>query len=108
MSVTFNIVRSRPKIVLQLGAILLLPWAWAAFVMPLWASGVCAALWAVAFFLAVRLFVVPMFARHRAGDNSLSPEQIIDMRAPTTGMFAVDPQVIRGDLGSLHRGLRRW
>src|SRR5947199_311162 len=88
MSVTFNIVRSRPKIVLQLGAILLLPWIWAAFVMPLWASGVCAALWVVAFRFAVHLFVVPRFKRRRASDSSLTPEQIIDMRAPTTGMFS--------------------
>ncbi len=108
MSVTFNIVRSRPKIILQLGAILLLPWVWAAFVMPLWASGVCAALWVVAFRFAVHLFGVPRFKRRRASDSSLTPEQIIDMRAPTTGMFTIDPQTVRGDLDSLHSGLRRW
>src|SRR6266567_2708886 len=107
MSVTFNIVRSRPKIILQLGAILFLPWVWAAFVMPLWASGVCAALWLVAFRFAVHLFVVPRFKRHRAGDSSLTPEQIMEMRAPTTGMFTIDPQTVRGDLDSLHNGLRR-
>ncbi len=99
---------SRPKIILQLGAILLLPWVWAAFVMPLWASGVCAALWVVAFRFAVHLFVVPRFKRHRAGDSLLTPEQIMEMRAPTTGMFTIDPQTVRGDLDSLHNGLRRW
>ena len=108
MSVTFNVVRNRPKIVLQLGAILLLPWVWAAFVMPLWVSAVCAALWAVAFPFAIHLFVVPRFRRQRASDSSLTPEQLMEMRAPTTGMFAIDPQTVRGDLDSLHSGLRRW
>lgn len=108
MSVTFSIVRKRPKIILQLGAILLLPWGWAALVMPWWASAVAAALWAVAFMVAIRLFLVPRFARHRAGDSALTPEQIMTMRAPTTGMFAMDAQTIRGDLDSLHNGLRRW
>lgn len=104
---TVRIVRNSPAIVFKLGLILMLPWAWALFVMPLWASGVFGALWAAGLILATRLFVVPMFARQRAGDKSLTPEQIMKMRAPGLGTPILD-QDTRGDLGSLHNGLRRW
>jgi methyl-accepting chemotaxis protein len=108
MSVTASVIRHRPKIAFQLGGILLMPWAWAAFIMPLWASAVCAGLSVVAIFLAVRFFVVPAFTRRRAGDRSLRSEQIMKMRSPGPRLFGVDPQSIHGDLGSLHTGLRRW
>jgi hypothetical protein len=107
MPSTRGIVRNSPGIVLKLGAMLLLPWVWAVFVMPLWASGACAVLWVVALFAAIRLFVAPMYARQRTGDESLTAEEIIRMRARSRAMIVLDEDT-RGDLGSLHNGLRRW
>ena len=107
---TASIVRNSPGVVVKVGAILALPWIWAVFVMPLWASAVCGGLWALGIFAAIRLFVAPMFERRRAGDDkSLTSEQIIKMRAPppAPGVIVLD-QDTRGDLGSLHNGLRRW
>jgi methyl-accepting chemotaxis protein len=106
---TASVVRNSPSIVVKFGAILMLPWIWAVLVMPPWASAVCAGLWTVGLFAAIRLFVAPMFARRRAGEESLSPEQIMKMRAPSPGpgVIVLD-QDTRGDLGSLHNGLRRW
>ena len=103
-----SILRNRPRRVLQLGLILMLPWAWAAFVMPLWASGTCTALSAVALVLAIRFFVAPTSARKRSGDQSPSSEQILKMHAASPGESTLDPVTIRGDLGLLHSGLRRW
>ena len=106
---TLSIARKSPRMVFTLGSILLLPWAWAAFVMPLWALGVCGALWVVGLVAAVRLIVAPMFARRRAGDESLTSEQLMTMRAPPMpGVIPLDHQTIRGELRSLHNGLRRW
>lgn len=108
MASTASIIRNRPRMVLQLGLILMLPWAWAAFVIPLWASSTCGALWAVALLLAIRFFAAPTFARKRSDDKSLSSEQIMKMRASSPGESTLDPDTIRGDLGLLHSGLRRW
>ena len=105
---TVGIIRNSPGIVVKLGLILTLPWAWAVLVMPWWASGVFAVLWAAGLLLALRWFVVPMFTRRRVGDESLTSEQIMKMRAPSAGVIPLDHQTIRGDLGSLHNGLRRW
>jgi methyl-accepting chemotaxis protein len=106
---TGSIVRNSPGVVVKFGAILMLPWIWAVFVIPLWASAVCAGLWTVGVFAMIRLFVAPMFARQRAGDNLLSSDQIMKMRAPSPGPGAIVlDQDTRGDLGSLHNGLRRW
>jgi methyl-accepting chemotaxis protein len=106
---TARIVRNSPGVVVKLGAILMLPWIWAVFLMPLWASAVCAGLWALGVVAAIRLFVAPMFTRQRAGDRSLSSEEIMKMRAPSPGpgVIVLD-QDTRGDLGSLHNGLQRW
>ncbi len=104
---TVSILRNSPSFVFKLGAILMLPWAWAVFVMPPWAAAVCGALWAAGLLAAIRWFVAPMFARQRAGEKSLTAEQIIKMRAPSPSAIVLD-QDTRGDLGSLHNGLRRW
>src|SRR5690242_12424585 len=106
---TASIVRNNPGTVVKLGAILMLPWVWAVFVLPFWASAVCGAMWGIGVFAAIRLFVAPMFARRRAGDESLTSEEIIKMRAPAPapGVILLD-QDTRGDLGSLRNGLRRW
>ena len=108
MSLTARVIRRRPAIVFQLGAIMLVPWAWAAFVMPSWAFAVCGGLTVVAVFLAVRFLVAPTFARRRAGDESLQSEQIMKMRSSDAPMLPLDLRSIHGDLGSLHTGLRRW
>jgi methyl-accepting chemotaxis protein len=108
MSLTASVIRRRPAIVFQLGAIMLVPWVWAVFVMPPWASAVCGALTVVAVFLTIRFFVAPTFARRRAGDESLRAEQIMKMRSSDAPMLPLDLQSIHGDLGSLHTGLRRW
>ena len=106
---TASILRNSPGIAVKLGAILMLPWIWAVLVMPLWASAACAALWAGTLFASIRLLIAPMFARQRAGEKSFSSDEIMKMRSP-----ASPPEVIvldqdtRGDLGSLHNGLRRW
>src|SRR5262249_29517990 len=105
---TVSIARRNPGIVVKLGLILMLPWGWAAFFMPWWVSGACAALSVAGLLLAVRVFVAPMFARHRAGDESLTSEQIMAMRNPNSAIIPLDHQTIQGDLGSLHTGLRRW
>src|SRR5437764_2794059 len=105
---TVSLVRKSPRMVFTLGSILLLPWAWAALVMPLWALGVCGVLWLVSLLAVLRLIVAPMFARRRAGDESLTSEQLITMRASIPGVIPLDHQTIRGELGSMHSGLRRW
>ncbi len=104
---TASILRNSPGIAVKLGAILMLPWIWAVTVMPLWAAGVCALLWTGALFASIRFFVAPTFARQRAGE-SLPSEEIMKMRAPPAPGVIVLDQDTRGDLGSLHNGLRRW
>jgi methyl-accepting chemotaxis protein len=108
MSLTTSVIRHRPTIVFQLGVIMLVPWAWAAFIMPSWASAVCGGLTIIGVFLAVRFLVAPTFARRRAGDESLRSEEIVKMRSSDPSVVAVDLQTIHGDLGSLHTGLSRW
>lgn len=103
-----SVLRNRPRMMLQLGLILMLPWAWAAFVLPWWASCTCAALSAVALLLAIRFFVAPSPARKRSGDQSPSSKQITKGPATSPGESTLDPITIRGDLGLLHSGLRRW
>ena len=108
MASTASIIRNRPTMVLQLGLILMLPWAWAAFVMPWWASGTCGALWAAALLLAVRLFAAATPARKRSGDKLPPSKPGTATREANPGESALDPVTIRGDLGLLHSGLRRW
>ena len=104
-------LRRNPKIALQTSAIMLLPWAWAAFLLPWWASAVCGALALAAVFLIFGFLVVPTLARARrsgSGKASLRPEQLVEMRSTDMHLGPIDPQTIRGDLGVLHTGLRRW
>lgn len=109
MSVIAGVLRKRAVILVQLGLVLLLPWVWAAFVMPLWAFAVCGGLWVLAFLLGFRYFVTPMLTRRRASDDaSLSPEQIMEMRAPNLGKLSMEIQALQGELGSLHGKLGRW
>jgi methyl-accepting chemotaxis protein len=104
---TASIIRNSPSIVIKLGAILMLPWIWAVLVLPIWASALCGVLWAIGLFAGIRHFVAPMFARQRSGEKSLSSDQIMKMRTPAPSVIVLD-QDTRGDLGSLHNGLRRW
>jgi methyl-accepting chemotaxis protein len=108
MSLIVSVFRHRPAVLLQLGAIMLVPWAWAAFVMPPWASALCSGLTVAAVFLAVHFLVAPAFTRRRAGDESLGYEQIVKMRSSDSSMLPIDLQSIHGDLGLLHTGLHRW
>src|SRR5437764_15140953 len=97
---TVSLVRKSPRMVFTLGSILLLPWAWAAFVMPLWALGLCGALRVVGLVAAVRLIVAPMFARRRAREESLTSEQLMTMRAPPMpGVIRLAHQTRPGELG---------
>jgi methyl-accepting chemotaxis protein len=105
---TVSIFRISKGLVLKLCLLLMLPWAWAVFILPWWASAVCTMLWLAGSMVAIRLFVAPMFARHRASDESLTSEQIMAMRAPSSAVIPLDEQTVQGDLGSLHNGLRRW
>jgi hypothetical protein len=107
MSLTTSVIRRRPLIVLQMGVILLAPWAWAAFAMPMWMAAVCGGLTVVATFVAIRLFVAPAWARRRASDRALESEQLLQMRSASLGVATLDPRSIQGDLGSLHTGLRK-
>jgi methyl-accepting chemotaxis protein len=108
MASTLRIIRKSPGSVFKLGLILMLPWMWAAFVMPWWASVICVALSLAALLLGVRVLLAPMFKRRRTSDRSLSTEQIIAMRTQSSAMLPLDHQTVKGELGLLHKGLRRW
>jgi methyl-accepting chemotaxis protein len=104
-----SIYANRPWLLAQLGVVLLLPWGWAVFVMPPWVSAVCAGLLLPAFLMGIRYLIAPIFARRRAiDDESLSPDQVFDMRAQNLGKMGLDPQTLRGDLGALHGTLGKW
>ena len=109
MSVIAGVLRNRAAILVQLGLVLILPWAWAAYVLPLWAIAVCGGLTVFAFLLGFRFFVTPTLTRQRAGDRAeLTPEQIVAMRAPNLGKIHVEVQALQGELGALHGKLGRW
>ena len=106
MSIIAGVLRNRPSVLLRLGLILLLPWIWAVYLMPMWASALCGGLWLIAFFLGARTFVAPMFARRRAGDNlALSPDQMIKMRGPEAGF---NIETFQGEMGLFHGQLGKW
>src|SRR5215472_10761417 len=58
--------------------------------------------------MGVRVLLAPMFKRRRASDKSLSTEQIMAMRTQKSAMLPLDHPTVKGELGLLHKGLRRW
>jgi hypothetical protein len=103
-----TVIRNRPSVLARLGLLLLLPWLWAAFVLPLWALAVCGGLWLIAFFMGFRYFVAPMFARRRSGDENLSAEQIMKLRAADSVKPKLDINTITGELGLFQSQLNKW
>jgi len=108
MSLTARVIRRRPVIVLRLGVIMLVPWAWAAFVMPWWASAVCGGLTVGAVLLAIRFVAAPTAARRRARGAPARSKQGMKKQSLDAPVLPLDLESIHGDLGSLHTGLRRW
>jgi len=109
MSAITGVVRNRPWVLGRLGLLLLLPWIWAAFVVPLWVIAVCGGLWVLAFLLGFRYFVTPMFTRRRANDDLAVPvDEIIKMRTAASPKPGLDINSIQGELGGFHKSLGKW
>jgi methyl-accepting chemotaxis protein len=107
-SVIASVLRNRPAVVVRLALLLLLPWAWTAYFLPLWALCVCGGLSLIAFFAGFRSFVIPMFARRRSDDPKLSLEQLVKMRAPSLRQPDLDIKTITGELSQFRTQLNRW
>ncbi|HET7765442.1 MAG TPA: hypothetical protein VFK92_10185 [Burkholderiales bacterium] len=109
-SVFASVLRNRPFVLARLGLMLLLPWAWIAFVvpMPVWALALCGGFWALAFSMGVRFFVTPMFARRRSDDPKLSVDQVVKLRAGNPGRPGLDIRTITGELSQFQTQLNKW
>jgi hypothetical protein len=109
-SVFASVLRNRPLVLARLGLLLVLPWAWVAFVFPLpsWALALCAALSALSFALGVSFFVTPTFARRRSDDPKLSVDQVVRLRAGDRREPALDIRTITGELSQFQTQLNKW
>ena len=109
-SVFASVLRNRPFVLARLGLMLLLPWAWIAFVVPVpvWALALCGSFWALAFSMGVRFFVTPMFARRRSDDPKLSVDQVVKLRAGNPGRPGLDIRTITGELSQFQTQLDKW
>lgn len=107
-SIIASILRNRPSVLARLGFLLLLPWAWAAYLLPEWALALCGGLSVLAFFAGFRSFVTPMFARRRSDDPRFSVDQVVKMRAANSGQRDLDIRTITGELGQFRIQLNKW
>src|SRR5262249_56124703 len=80
-SIFASVLRNRPVVLARLALLLVLPWAWVAFVVPMpsWVLGACGGMSALLFAVAVRWFVTPTFARRRSDDRNLSAAQLANL-----------------------------
>ena len=109
-SVFASVLRNRPLVLARLGVLLVLPWAWVGFVVPLpsWALALCAGLSALAFSIGVRFFVTPAFARRRSDDPGLSVDQVVKLRTGESGQPGLDLRSITGELSRFQTQLDKW
>jgi len=107
-SVIASVLRNRPSVVVRLTFLLLLPWVWAAYLLPQWAFAVCGGLSLLALFSGFRSFVTPMFARRRSDDPKLAVDHLVRMRAGDAGKPGFDIRTIQGELGQFQRQLNVW
>src|SRR5438034_9175455 len=107
-SVIASVLRNRPSVVVRLTFLLLLPWVWAAYLLPQWALALCGGLSVLAFFGGFRSFVTPMFARRRSDDPRLSVDQVVKMRARNPDQPGLDIRTITGELGQVQIQLNQW
>lgn len=110
-SVFASVLRNRPILIARLAILLVLPWAWVGFVVPLpvWALAACGGLSVLAFSMGVRYFVTPTFARRRSDDPKLSVEQVVKLRAAgTPAQPGLDLRTITGELNQFRTQLDKW
>jgi hypothetical protein len=109
-SVLAAVLRYRPVVLARLALLLVLPWAWVAFVVPMpsWVLGACGGLSALLFGIAVRWFVTPTFARRRSDDRNLSVDEVVKLRGGNPAQPALDLRTINGELSQFQSQLNRW
>jgi methyl-accepting chemotaxis protein len=109
-SVFAAVLRNRPVLLTRLALLLLLPWAWIGFVVPMpsWALALCGGLSVLAFSMGVRYFVTPTFTRRRSDDPKLSVDQVVKLRAGDRREPTLDIRTITGELSQFQTQLNKW
>jgi methyl-accepting chemotaxis protein len=109
-SVFTAVLRNRPVLLTRLALLLLLPWAWIGFVVPMpsWALALCGGLSALAFSMGVRYFVTPTFTRRRSDDPKLSVDQVVKLRAGDRREPTLDIRTITGELSQFQTQVNKW